>query len=252
MEKTTKDESKKEKCIHAGHRQRLLDSATKAGLENMSDVQVVELLLTTVFPRGDVNPLAHRLLDEFGNFYSIIEAEPRSLMRVKGINERSARTIHLFQEFFFYYAESKMRKKKVVKNLSEVIDVIEDLIRFRTTENIILLALSAGSIITHKRRIDRGSVTTVSLSVMDIADFVAVSKPVSLVVAHCHPYGNAIPSESDYQSFKAIDDFCRNCGVNFVDSIIVGENGVFSHRKERMIRSYYDIDEIKESFVGLK
>lgn len=48
-----------EKNIHEGHRQRLLDLAISAGVDNMSEVQVMELFLTYIFPRGDVNPLAH-------------------------------------------------------------------------------------------------------------------------------------------------------------------------------------------------
>ena len=48
--------------LHEGHRARLLDLALNAGVDNMSDIQVVEFFLTYIFPRGDVNPLAHRLL----------------------------------------------------------------------------------------------------------------------------------------------------------------------------------------------
>ena len=53
------------KNIHAGHRRRLMELAYKAGHENLSDIQAVELVLCYVFPRGDVNPLAHRLLDRY-------------------------------------------------------------------------------------------------------------------------------------------------------------------------------------------
>ena len=50
---------KVEKNLHEGHRARLLNVAIDAGVDAMSNVQVVEFFLTYIFPRGDVNPLAH-------------------------------------------------------------------------------------------------------------------------------------------------------------------------------------------------
>ena len=52
--------------MHAGHRNRLLNTIYAVGIENVSDVQAMEFILFYIFPRGDVNPLAHRLLYEFG------------------------------------------------------------------------------------------------------------------------------------------------------------------------------------------
>ena len=53
--------------IHKGHRQRLKDRFLKEGLENFSDVHVLELLLFYAIPRKDTNPIAHRLLATFGS-----------------------------------------------------------------------------------------------------------------------------------------------------------------------------------------
>lgn len=77
--------------MHEGHRQRLLELALNAGVDNMSEVQVVELFLTYIFPRGDVNPLAHRLLQEYETFTQIVDADVNDLMRIEGINERAAK-----------------------------------------------------------------------------------------------------------------------------------------------------------------
>ena len=237
--------------LHDGHRQRLLELAAKAGIDNLSDFQIVELFLTYIFPRGDVNPLAHRLLDVYENFTQIVDADVNDLIRIKGINERAAKKISMFGELFYYYSSAKMGRKFVVKCIGDVISVVEDHLRFRTTENMLLLAISAGNILTHKRRINLSSTTRVGIPVLELTNFLSTSKPTSLVVAHCHPYGKAYPSSEDWDAFKTIEELCRTCGINLLDSYIVGEDGVFSQRENKLVRRYCDIDELKKIFENL-
>lgn len=237
--------------LHEGHRARLLDLALNAGVDNMSDIQVVEFFLTYIFPRGDVNPLAHRLLKEYETFAQIVDADVNDLMRIDGINERAAKKIALFGELFYYYTSAKMGRKYIVKNIGDIIDVIEDHLRFRTTENMLILAISAGNIITHKRRINMHNSSTVGIPVLELTKFMATSKPVSLVVAHCHPYGKAVPSEEDKEGFDMINNLCMTCGVNLIDSYIVGEEGVYSMKDNQIVRHYYDIEQLKEAFSSV-
>lgn len=237
--------------IHAGHRQRLLEVVRKAGIDNISDVQAMETFLTYIFPRGDVNPLAHRLLDKFETFTHVVEASIEDLMSVEGINKRSASMISLFSDLFYYYSTARMGRKPVVSNRAELVDVVEDHLRFSTTENIMLFALSAANIITHKRRVSLSQSGQVSISLMELSNFFSSAKPVSLVVAHSHPFGSAMPSSEDDNAFQTIEKLCIACGVNFVDSFIVGEDGVFSQRSNEMVRTYCDIDGLKDVFGAL-
>ena len=235
---------------HEGHRKRLLDLAVNAGIDNMSDVQVVEYMLTYIFPRGDVNPLAHRLLDTYGNLTAIIDASYFDLMNVKGLNERSAEKISMLGELFFGYTTAKLRKKWHVSNLAEILDVVEDSLRFRTTENLLLLGLSPANYICGRKRLNLFKVDEVSIPVMELTAFISSVKPTSLVVAHCHPYGEAFPSKSDKSAFKMVKNICYNCGVNLIESLIVGENGVYGQVKDSMLRTYHDIDAVKENLLN--
>ena len=108
---------------HEGHRERLTDLINNSGIDCVSTVQAVEFFLTYIFPRGDVNPLAHRLLDRFENFGNIVDACESDLKSVKGINDRSAKKIKLFSELIFYYSSSKM-SKKISSNNNHKLDYI--------------------------------------------------------------------------------------------------------------------------------
>ena len=54
--------------IHSGHRQRMKQEYLSRGLEGMPEHKVLELLLFYAIPQGDVNGLAHDLIDRFGDY----------------------------------------------------------------------------------------------------------------------------------------------------------------------------------------
>ena len=52
--------------IHDGHRDRMRRQLKTSGMDSLSDVQVLEVLLYYAAPRGDTNPTAHALLSALG------------------------------------------------------------------------------------------------------------------------------------------------------------------------------------------
>ena len=75
---------KKPPSIHTGHRRRTKDEFLANGLNGLPDHRVLELLLFYSIPRGDVNPLAHALIDRFGSLAGVFNATPEQLMEVDG------------------------------------------------------------------------------------------------------------------------------------------------------------------------
>ncbi len=247
--KDNKKKEKGEKDIHKGHRARLVNSATEAGLEAIGEIQAMECFLTYIFPRGDVNPLAHRLLSKFESFNNVIEASYEDLKSVKGINDRSAKMIRLFCEYFYYYTSMRIGKKYRVTSRNDLYDVVEDFLRLRTTEHLLLLAISPAHLITHKRMINMQNASEVGISTLELTNFITSSRACSFVVAHCHPYGRALPSPADEDSFEMIKRLCESCGVNLVDSLIICEDGIYSQCESEYVRDFGDISSLKKLTV---
>lgn len=77
--------------IHDGHRTRLRGTASRdVTLDGLSDIELVELLLTFFVPRKDVNVAAHILLAEFGSIFGLLNATEKQLRRFPFITERAA------------------------------------------------------------------------------------------------------------------------------------------------------------------
>ena len=55
--------------VHDGHRRRMRERFRREGLDGFADHEVLELVLFDCIPNGNVNPLAHELLDTFGSLH---------------------------------------------------------------------------------------------------------------------------------------------------------------------------------------
>ena len=95
--------------VHDGHRQRLKDRFLAEGLDNFTDIQVLELLLFYCIPRKDTNELAHVLLKRFGGLTQVLEAKPEDLMRVEGVGESTALFLNLIPAAGRYYDVERIK-----------------------------------------------------------------------------------------------------------------------------------------------
>lgn len=227
-----------ESRIHEGHRQRLLKTVMEAGFSNVSEVQAMEFILFYIFPRGDVNPLAHRLLHEFGSVANVLEADVNSLKEIKGMGERSACSLKMLGEMFFYYTQNKLSQKIVLKNYQAITDYFDEMLRFCNTEIFVVVALDSSFNLTHKKVLAKGSARDVGISPMSIANFISSSNPAFVLFAHNHPGGSAKASTQDVNSNNSLSNLVEYLGVKFVDHIIVGKDGIYSIKKDEFLRNF--------------
>ena len=68
---------------YLGHRQRLQERLLQGGAEALPDYEILEILLAASNPRGDTKPLAKQLIDQFGDFASVLSADPEALRAVR-------------------------------------------------------------------------------------------------------------------------------------------------------------------------
>ena len=101
----------KDKNIHAGHRKNLRKEFLVNGLEGKADHQKLELLLTFAIPRRDVNPIAHKLINEFGSLAAVIDAPVEELTKIEFISENVAVLIKLSPDLALAYNDSKWGEK---------------------------------------------------------------------------------------------------------------------------------------------
>ena len=233
----TKD---KKKNLHIGHRQRLLNQIHNFGLDNMTEVQVLEFVLTFFIPRKDTNDIAHLLLDEFGSIKKVLDASPEELMKIDGIGERTAKLLTLLPDVFFYYKESGLKNKKVfLKNLNATVEFLQSVFEGKTHEEFYILFLNAKQELIKFEKITTGSQNEVSISCQDIVNKASKYKPNYIILAHNHPEGTPIPSANDIKTTNKIVKMLYYHQLMILDHIIIGVDDYYSFSQHNMISEYY-------------
>ena len=221
--------------LHSGHRTRLRTLIDKVGLANLSDVQIVEQILTMSNARKDTNELAHALLTKFGSISKILDADYMALLQVDGIGEVTAKMITYLPQIFDIYIKDKNKRTYSCKTIGDIYKYFSKILKNFNHEVFVVAYVSKNSVFQNYEVLAHGDTTQVNLNKVEMTKAVVLNKAVSIVTAHNHPYGSASPSSADYDSFISLCTFFASLGITYVDNVIIGEDGMFSFKQKRLI-----------------
>lgn len=224
-----------EKSIHSGHRQRLKSSFLKSGLDSFHDVNVLELLLFYAVPRQDTNPIAHRLLSTFGSISAVFDAPLEDLMKRGGLSENAATLIKLVPEVARRHQISRARMEYILDTTQKCGDYLVPFFFGETDEAIYLLGLDAKCKVLGCVRLFTGSVNYANLSVRRVVECAINMKATSVILAHNHPSGIAIPSKDDIRTTSSVAHALSLVGVTLADHIVVADEDYVSMAESGLI-----------------
>ena len=84
--------------LYHGHRERLRDRFISSSFESLADYEILELLLFLAKPRGDVKPLAKKLMAEFGSLQRVFNATEEKLLDIDGVGPSVISSLRLVKE----------------------------------------------------------------------------------------------------------------------------------------------------------
>lgn len=224
--------------VHKGHRERLKARFLETGLDTFTDVQALELLLFYAIPQRDTNPIAHALLDRFGSLSQVLDAQPEDLKRVPGVSDHSATLLRLVTDLARFYQVDCAQRTEVLTSLDACGAYLVPRFFGRTLETVFLLCLDAKCKVLCCREIGEGSVNAASISVRKVVEAALSANATTVVLAHNHPSGVALPSADDVQTTRRIAAALSAVEIRLIDHIVVAEGDFIS-----MAQSGYRFDD---------
>lgn len=220
---------------HEGHRSRMKRRFLRHGLSSFDDHNILELLLFYAQPRKDTNPIAHRLMETFGSLEAVFEAPPEALMRVEGVGESAAVLIHLVPEAARRYRIAKETPGTILTSSREAGQYLIPRFLNAREESVYLLCLDPKNRVLDCRRLCDGSPTAVLLSVRQIVEAALAQNAASVILAHNHPNGLAIPSQEDIAATRRVRDALELMNITLLDHIIVAGEDFVSMSDSRLV-----------------
>lgn len=217
--------------IHNGHRERMKKQFIENDLDNFLPHQVLELLLFYAIPRRDTNPMAHKLLNEFGSISSILDAPIEMLMK-EGLSESSAVLLKLIPSLSRVYLVDKHKNRDKIVLEEDIFEYMSSKFIGIAEEVVILLLMDAKGKEVYSGIVRRGSVNSVDLYMRGIMNLCLNYNANSAILAHNHPSGVAFPSKADLETTEMVSDSLKVINVKLLDHIIVADGNCVSLRKE--------------------
>ena len=216
--------------MHEGHRQRLRERFRREGLENFAPHEVLELLLFYTRARGNVNPLAHKLLETFGSLRGVLEAPVEQLTAVDGVGEETASLLALTVPLFRRYELCLCEEKRKLKQYHEVEDYCRALLTGLRKERFYVISVSTQMRVLGQRMIAEGDLTEVMAYPRLVVETALNQNAYGVILCHNHPGGEAIPSLGDVDVTRELESLLAKLGIGLMDHIIVADGQTYSMR----------------------
>ena len=235
-----------DKNVNEGHRARMRQRMMKEGLDSFQDHEILEFLLFQYIPRKDTNKLAHTLLDQFGGFSGVLDADPDQLMMVPGISEVTACNLALLKEIWKRYNDSN-QKRTSLRGIGDIIKYAEALTSACYNEELIVVYVDNATRYMKQDIFQSQSTQYVSLDMQRIIRTAMQLGSVGVILFHCHVKGVCVPSDADMRFTERLAFALANIGVALIEHIIF--NGTEDYYS---FYTHGDMDRIHAKYKSLK
>jgi len=230
MEKKQKSSSE----IHKNHRARMKETYLKSGFSAFSDIEKLEFILFYAVSRKDTNPIAHKLIDEFGSFDKVLEAPIEKLVKIEGLGEHSAILLTLLLQATSEYGKDKCAS--YIHGTSSAKEYCKNLFMGKFNEEFYVICIDNNNKVVNTKLINTGNQSEVNIDIREITKLAINTHSNRIILAHNHPQGKARPSDEDIAFTSKIMFSCLINDIEILDHIIVSQDAQFSLEESTMLR----------------
>lgn len=224
-----------EKPHHSGHRQRLRERFLQSGGEAVADYELLEMILFSAHPRGDVKPLAKALIARFGSFAQVMHATTQELQRVEGVGEAAVTAIRVAKAAAERMLKEEVADRAIIKSWTQLLDYCRLHIGHIQNEEFHVLFLNHKLELIADERQQRGTVDHTPVYPREVVKRALELGASSLILVHNHPSGDVTPSKADIDITRQIIAAAAPLDIEIHDHVVVGAKKHFSFKSKGLL-----------------
>mgnify|MGYP001638939136 CR=1 FL=1 len=221
---------------HTGHRQRMKTEFLSRGLEGWPDHRVLELLLFYAVPQGDVNGLAHELVERFGSLAGVLDASVEELQKVKGVGEHTAVLLRMLPALLGRYQASRTRLSDIINSPEDAYPWLEPYFFGARNEMVYVLCLDGKRQVLGVRKAAEGSIQMAEMNARRIAEEAMGLRSARIYVAHNHVSNLAVPSQADWLATDTLRAILAPIGIELIDHLVFVDGDMVAMSQSRRLR----------------
>lgn len=204
------------------------------GIESLSNVELLALILRTGNKQESVLELAQRLINEVGGLAYLKDITYHQLVLIKGIKKAKAIKILAVIEL--------TKRLRQVQGISSVIkepidgyNLVKDKLMFEQQEKVIILCLNSRLEVMKEKTVFIGSNNISIISGRELFKEALICGSSRIMVIHNHPSGNPTPSSEDVETTKRLYKMAEELEIEVIDHLIIGRNKFYSFASKEII-----------------
>lgn len=214
---------------YLGHRSRLRARFLESS-GALPDYELLELILFSARSRGDVKPLAKRLLKQFGSFDKVIYADEHALRQVDEVGDAVIAALKTIRVAAQRLVRSQITDMPVIQSWSALMDYCKLAMGKSKVEELRVLFLNNRHALIADETMQRGTVNHTPVYPREIIKRALEHSAASLILVHNHPSGDPTPSKSDIDITQKIVEAAATVNVTVHDHVIITDAGHYSFK----------------------
>lgn len=210
------------------------EKALHYGIESLSNVELLALILRTGNKQESVIELAQRLLNEIGGFSYLKDINYDQLVNIKGIKQAKAIEVLAIVEM------AKRLKQQpshypIIKEPIDGYEFVKNQLMFEQQEKVLVLCLNSQLEVIREKTVFIGGNNMSFISGRELFKEAMICGSNRVMIIHNHPSGNPKPSLEDIEATKKIYEIASQLDIEVIDHLIIGRNKFYSFQSNKVI-----------------
>ena len=207
----------------------------KYGEKNLSDAELLAIILRTGSKNHTAISLAHQIIkDHKQGIRYLYNATVEEISSIKGIGIAKATQIKAAIELGRRLSMESLIKFSI-KSPLDVVDYLMEEMRYSMEENFNVVLLDTKNKVISVENITKGIVNASLVHPREVFKVAIRKNSTSMILAHNHPSGDPTPSKEDKSITKRLVETGRIVGIQVLDHIIIGDGNYLSFKEMDML-----------------
>ncbi len=204
------------------------EKAQKIGIENLSNVELLSILLRTGTKNSSVKELSIEILNEIKDIHKLTNMRIPALTKIKGIGKTKAITLLSAVELGKRVLSENKNSSLKIKNTKDIYNAYQGMFQKETQEKFYVLFLNPKNEVINEKLIFIGTANQTLIHPRDIYKEAILNNATKIICIHNHPSGDVTPSKEDVRATLRMKDVGNLVGIPLLDHVILGSNSYYS------------------------
>ncbi len=200
----------------------------KYGRENLSDSELLAIILKTGTKNCNVNDLALKVIKELNGIENLKDISLNKLLKIKGIGLAKATELLVLSELAKRINKKNVKDKTIYNNPRIIYEHNKDIFEGLRQEYFYCLYLDSKKELIERKLLFMGTLNKSVVHPREIFKEAYRVSASSIICLHNHPSGDVAPSLEDIELTKSLIKIGKINGIPVVDHLIVADDGYYS------------------------